>query len=213
VSALWSRREFVRLLTVGLTGCGVPRGAETDAFAGANAGDERTVAGLVLRWCPAGRFLMGSPRDEPERRPGEDQVEVTLTRGFWMGMDEVTQGQWKLIAGPLPGALTPAGGDGDDMAVYNVTYAEAQSFCRALTGVSHRAGGLPARWAFALPTEAQWEYASRAGTTAPLPLAATPPTRGDSTTCRATSTSGAATGIIRRCRAAPIRIFRTCEAR
>lgn len=52
------------------------------AFTGAKAGDEREIAGMKLCWCPAGRFLMGSPRDEPERRPGEDQVEVTLTKGF-----------------------------------------------------------------------------------------------------------------------------------
>src|SRR5262245_23171698 len=49
-------------------------------FDGNSAGDEREVAGVKLCWCPTGRFTMGSPRSEPERRPGEDQVEVTLTR-------------------------------------------------------------------------------------------------------------------------------------
>ena len=57
---------------------------ELSAFDGSKAGDEREVAGITLCWCPPGRFTMGSPRGEPERRPGEDQVEVTLTRGFWM---------------------------------------------------------------------------------------------------------------------------------
>ena len=46
---------------------------------------------------------MGSPANEPERRPGEDQVEVTLSKGFWIGKYEVTQGEWKRIVGEFPG--------------------------------------------------------------------------------------------------------------
>ena len=49
------------------------------SFQGRTAGEERDVHAITLCWCPAGRFVMGSPRREPERRPGEDQVEVTLT--------------------------------------------------------------------------------------------------------------------------------------
>jgi hypothetical protein len=59
--------------------------ARADSFLGLKAGDEREVRGVKLCWCPPGKFRMGSPRGEPERRPGEDQVEVTLSRGFWMG--------------------------------------------------------------------------------------------------------------------------------
>jgi formylglycine-generating enzyme required for sulfatase activity len=70
-------------------------------FDGSKAGDERDVVGIKLCWCPAGRFVMGSPRSEPERRPGEDQVEVTLTRGFWIGKFEVIQEQWKRVIGKL----------------------------------------------------------------------------------------------------------------
>src|SRR5262245_33069862 len=66
----------------------------SDSFAGTKAGDQRRVRGIELCWCPPGKFRMGSPRDEPERRPGEEQVDVTLTRGFWIGKFEVTQGQW-----------------------------------------------------------------------------------------------------------------------
>jgi formylglycine-generating enzyme required for sulfatase activity len=108
---------------------------------------------------------MGSPPDEPERRLDERQVDVTLTRGFWMGKYEVTQGEWKRIAGKLPGELTADGGAGEDFAVYNMNYAEAETFCRKLTDRGRQTGELPEGWEFRLPTEAQWEYACRAGTT------------------------------------------------
>jgi formylglycine-generating enzyme required for sulfatase activity len=134
------------------------------SFIGSKAGDEREIESVKLCWCPAGHFTMGSPPNEPERRPDEDQVEVTLTKGFWMGKYEVTQGQWKLLVGTLPGELTPLGGQGDDFPVYNVNYAEAEGFCRKMTEKAHAAGDLPKDWEFRLPTEAQWEYACRAGT-------------------------------------------------
>jgi formylglycine-generating enzyme required for sulfatase activity len=54
------------------------------SFGGGQPGAARAVDAIDLRWCPAGRFTMGSPPAEPERRPGEDQVEVTLSHGFWM---------------------------------------------------------------------------------------------------------------------------------
>jgi formylglycine-generating enzyme required for sulfatase activity len=139
------------------------RSGAPSAFTGSKAGDEREVAGVKLCWCPAGRFTMGSPRSEPERRPGESQVEVTLTKGFWTGKYEVTQGQWKRVVGQFPGELTA--GEGDDFPVYAVNFAEAESFCGRLTGRARASGELPQPWEFRLPTEAQWEYACRAGTT------------------------------------------------
>src|SRR6266513_2211061 len=93
--------------------------AREDAFAGSKAGDECEIAGVRLCWCPSGRFIMGSPPDEPERRPGEDQVEVTLTKGFWMGKYEVTQGQWKQVMGKQPGELTAELPEGDELPVGN----------------------------------------------------------------------------------------------
>ena len=134
-------------------------------FVGSKAGEERQVSGIKLCWCPAGHFTMGSPRTEPERRPGENQVEVTLSQGFWAGKYEVTQGDWKRIVGTLPGPLTPAGGAGDDFPVYNVNWPEAVEFCHRLSEKAHASGELPRGWEFRLPTEAQWEYACRAGTT------------------------------------------------
>jgi formylglycine-generating enzyme required for sulfatase activity len=135
------------------------------AWVGKKAGDERTLDGIKLCWCPPGRFVMGSPRGEPERRPGENQVEVTLTKGFWMGKYEVTQGEWKRIVGKFPGEFTTGGGEADDLPVYNMNYAEAVDFCRRLTERGRASGDLPHGWEFRLPTEAQWEYACRAGTT------------------------------------------------
>ncbi|MGH9218031.1 MAG: formylglycine-generating enzyme family protein [Vicinamibacterales bacterium] len=136
------------------------------SFRGRQVGDERKVDAMDLCWCPPGRFVMGSPRSEPERRPGEDQVEVTLTRGFWMAKFEATQGLWKRVAGELPGPLTKELPAGDDLPVGNVNFPETEDFCRRLTERGRKSGELPNGWEFRLPTEAQWEYACRAGTTA-----------------------------------------------
>ena len=114
-------------LMAGLIGChreaattALPAGdkvseAGANSFVGSKAGDDREVAGIKLCWCPPGQFLMGSPPGEPERRPDEDQVEVTLTKGFWMAKYEVTQGQWKRVIGKLPGELTAELPEGDDL--------------------------------------------------------------------------------------------------
>jgi len=153
-----SRSCAIALLAAGILG-------EAQAFEGVKAGEERQVAGIKLCWCPAGKFTMGSPPNEPERRPGENQVEVTLSRGFWMAKYETTQGEWKRIVGKLPGMFTAQLPEGDDLPVGNVNFAETEVFCRALTEKARAAGELPNTWEFRLPTEAQWEYACRAGTT------------------------------------------------
>jgi formylglycine-generating enzyme len=106
---------------------------------------------------------MGSPPNEVERRYDETQVDVTLTKGFWMGKYEVTQGEWQRLSGEVHGQLNK--GAGEDFPVYWVSYIEAEEFCRKLTAQAHASGELPAGWEFRLPTEAQWEYACRAGTT------------------------------------------------
>jgi formylglycine-generating enzyme required for sulfatase activity len=133
-------------------------------FRDSKAGDQHKIAGMVLCWCPPGTFTMGSPRSEPERRPDEAQVEVTLTKGFWMSKFETTQGDWKRVIGTLPGPLTAELPEGDDFPVGNVNFAEAEAFCQKLTEIGHQSADLPADWEFRLPTEAQWEYACRAGT-------------------------------------------------
>lgn len=165
---------LIVLLTSGVLGCQrvesvMPVDDSTgtvvpSTFNGSKAGDQREVVGIKLCWCPPGRFTMGSPSNEPERRPDEDQVEVTLTRGFWIGKYEATQGQWERVIGKLPGELTAQLPAGDDFPVGNVNFAEAEAFCHKLTELGRQSGVLPKDWEFRLPTEAQWEYACRAGT-------------------------------------------------
>jgi formylglycine-generating enzyme len=136
-----------------------------NGFQGRKAGDEVTVADIRLCWCPAGKFIMGCPPTEPERRPGEDQVAVTLTKGFWMAKFETTQGQWKQVMGKLPAPPTAELPEDDDLPVGNVNFSDVEQFCQKLTELGRKSGELPRDWEFRLPTEAQWEYACRAGTT------------------------------------------------
>jgi len=107
---------------------------------------------------------MGSPATERGHRPDEAQVEVTLSRGFWTASTEVTQGQWRRTVGAFPDRWPSAEyGEGEDHPVYWVNFPEVEDFCRRLTRRAHASGALPAGWEFRLPTEAQWEYACRAG--------------------------------------------------
>jgi len=171
MARVWCGLWASLLLTVGLVGCQREPGkntlavAQPESFLGSKAGEEREVGGVKLCWCPPGKVLMGSPPNEPERRPDEDQVEVTLTKGFWTAKYETTQGLWKRVVGKLPGPLTAELPEGDDYPVGNVNFAEAEDFCRKLTMLARQSGNLPSKWEFRLPTEAQWEYACRAGTT------------------------------------------------
>jgi len=131
-------------------------------FHGSRPGEARIVEDVEMRWCPDGYFRMGSPTTEPDRRPDETQVDVKINHGFWIAKYEVTQGLWKRVMKKLPGELSA--GAGDDFPVYNVNYAEAEAFCKVLTRQWQSSGDIPATWEFRLPSEAQWEYACRAGT-------------------------------------------------
>src|SRR5262245_11445288 len=72
---------------------------------GKKAGDLRDDNGMKMKvlWCPPGKFTMGSPKSEEGRgEEDEDQVDVVLSRGFWLGKTEVSQGQWKQLMGTTP---------------------------------------------------------------------------------------------------------------
>ena len=123
-------------------------------------------ATLDMLWCKPGTFQMGSPEDEKNHGMRETQHEVTLTQGFWLGKYEVTQAQWLKVmgghSGPNP---NPSRFKGATLPLEYVSWNEVMKFCQKLTQNEKAAGRLPEGWAYTLPTEAQWEYACRAGTT------------------------------------------------
>jgi formylglycine-generating enzyme required for sulfatase activity len=142
------------------------RAPDVSSDDGSRAGAERDDNALKLKlcWCPPGTFRMGSPPNEPERGNDEGPVNVTLSRGFWMGKFEVTQSQWQVVVARGL-RVDPRNGAGPDHPMYLVSYNEAEEFCRRFTESERRARRLPPGWDYRLPTEAQWEYACRAGTT------------------------------------------------
>ena len=106
-------------------------------------------------WIPAGSFLMGSPGYEEGRLSSERQHEVRISQGFWMGKYEVTQGEWEAVMGSNPSFFDECG---SRCPVETVSWNDVQEFIGRLnereTGPGYR-----------LPTEAEWEYAARSGTT------------------------------------------------
>jgi formylglycine-generating enzyme required for sulfatase activity len=111
-------------------------------------------------WIEPGTFFMGSPDSENDRSTGEGRHQVTLTKRFFLSEAPCTQSQWEAVMGSNPSHFK-----GTDRPVENVSWNEAVEFCRKLTKMHQEAGAMPQGWSWRLPTEAEWEYAARAGTT------------------------------------------------
>ncbi|MBR5160916.1 MAG: SUMF1/EgtB/PvdO family nonheme iron enzyme, partial [Thermoguttaceae bacterium] len=125
------------------------------SFPRVKAGERKIVAingvEFAFRWCSAGTFTIGSPTWEDGRYLNETPHKVTLTKGFWMMETEVTQKQWKVVMGNNPSHFKD-----DNLPVEQVSWYDCQEFCKKCSQL-----GLSVQ----LPTEAQWEYACRAGST------------------------------------------------
>lgn len=123
--------------------------------------------GMKFALIPAGSFQMGSPMNEEGGHADEAQHEVTLTKPFYVGTTEVTQGQYLKVIGKNPSNFqkgTVREDDSSDYPVDSVTWQNAVDFCRKLNEMpEEKAAGRSYR----LPTEAEWEYACRAGSSGP----------------------------------------------
>jgi formylglycine-generating enzyme required for sulfatase activity len=126
-------------------------------------------------WIPRGTFTMGGSIDDPDANSDEQpQREVTLTRGFWMAQYTVTQAEYQEVMGTNPSFFNgvrnwPAPntdyGFEPNRPVESVSWEDALAYCAALTERERAAGRIEADMSYRLPTEAEWEYAARAGTT------------------------------------------------
>jgi serine/threonine protein kinase len=120
---------------------------------------------MSLCYCPSGSYTMGSPASELGRNNDEEQVKVTLTQPFWLAKTELTQAQWKALMGTTLAEQKAKGnsfgdvvGEGPEYPMYFVSAEGADAFITKLNEKVPLKG-----WKWVLPTEAQWEYACRAG--------------------------------------------------
>ena len=117
--------------------------------------------GMKFVWISPGTFMMGSPKEEKERGDNETQHKVTLTKGFYMGVYTVTQEQWKEVMGNNPSFFKGE----KKLPVETVSWDDCQEFAKKLREKDKKL--------YRLPTEAEWEYACRAGTKTPFYFGAT----------------------------------------
>ena len=122
---------------------------------------------MDMIFCPPGTFTMGSPTNETGRGTDETQHQVTLSHGFYLGKYEVTQAQYQAVMNGNSAGLSadPSQFKGSNRPVEKASWEDAQIFLSQLNTIEQTAGRLPAGWKYVLPTEAQWEYACRAGST------------------------------------------------
>jgi formylglycine-generating enzyme required for sulfatase activity len=122
--------------------------------------------GMQMIFCPPGTFSMGSPSSETGRGGDETQHSVTLTNGFYLGKYEITQAQYETVMNGNSEGLNAKPSqwpNNDDRPVEKVSWNDAQVFLTRLNSIEQTAGRLPNGWKYVLPTEAEWEYACRAG--------------------------------------------------
>ena len=126
-----------------------------------------SASGLEMIWVEPGTFTMGSPVDESGRSTDETQYDVTITRGFYLSKFEITQGQYLAVMdGNAEGiSVNPSQAQGHNRPVEMVSWNDLQVFIARLNEIEANAGRLPEGMAYGLPTEAEWEYACRAGST------------------------------------------------
>jgi formylglycine-generating enzyme required for sulfatase activity len=124
-------------------------------------------ANTNLVFIQPGTFTMGSPTNEALRNSDETQHTVTISGGFWMEKYLVTQGDYLAVVGSNPSFFTPAQGYSDDLSrpVEQLFWEDATNYCALRTKRELAAGLIPTNCVYRLPTEAEWEYACRAGTT------------------------------------------------
>jgi formylglycine-generating enzyme required for sulfatase activity len=183
---LGNRFDFSRLMQPSK-----PEQPVADRMLGEKAGQVRDEIGLKMEfiWCPPGLLTMEQVERIKEPAPNTDEVpkeeasdsddktarnprittkvtpvKVTLTQGYWLGRHEVTQAEWKNVMKSEPWMGKGGTREGDDFPAMCINWDDAMEFCRTLTEREKKAGRLPKDWEYTLPTEAQWEWACRAGT-------------------------------------------------
>jgi len=123
----------------------------------ASASEFENSIGMKLKLIPAGEFLMGSPADEADRSDDEGpQHKVRITKPFYIGVTEVTQGQWFLVMNTKPWTGKEYVKEGEDYPAVYVNWDDAVEYCKKLSTKENES--------YRLPTEAEWEYACRGGT-------------------------------------------------
>ena len=147
---------------------------------------------------PAGTFTMGSPFGEKDRYHNERQHQVTLTKSSYMGRTEVTQGQWKKVMGTEPWKGQDYVQERDDYPAVYISWDDAVEFCKKLSAMENRV--------YRLPTEAEWEYACRAGTTTAWSFGADVGALGDYAWF-AGNTEGSGTRVVRQKKPNPFGLY------
>jgi formylglycine-generating enzyme required for sulfatase activity len=138
-------------------------------FVGTKAGQVRDDNAVKLKivWCPPGTFTMADSIYNPDKINEPIKlapVIVTLSKGYWIGQFEVTRSEWKQVMKTGPWRDRFNAREGARLPADYITWNDAMDFCRKLTQQERQAGRLSVAWEYALPTEAQWERACRAGT-------------------------------------------------
>ena len=165
VSGQLQTETLNNIITVNASGQEVSRTSSTIQYFTQSLNLPNGAVPLEIALIPKGKFTMGSPSSEENTPDSEPEHEVNFPQDFYMGRYEVTQAQWLAVMGKFTDKFNKSADaklKGDNRPMIYVSWHEAREFCKKLTSISSNQG------TYRLPTEAEWEYACRAGTTTPF---------------------------------------------